>query len=93
MLTDRTKPLRLTYNFKVLIEPDEDFDGNPRRFHAHCPALDALGGATWGATEDEALKNMNEAIHMIVEELIQEGRAIPEGPEVCPAADVFARPR
>jgi predicted RNase H-like HicB family nuclease len=70
-----------TYNFKVVIEPDEDFDGNLKGFHAYCPALDSLGGVTWGATEAEALKNMNDVIHVIVDELIEEGKPIPEGPE------------
>jgi len=69
-----------TYNFKVVIEPDEDFDGNPSGFHAYAPALETLGGSTWGATEAEALKNINEVIHMIVDELIEEGAPIPEGP-------------
>src|SRR5262249_46605443 len=31
-----------TYSFKVVVEPDED------RWHAHCPALQAYGAATWG---------------------------------------------
>ena len=69
-----------TYNFKVVIEPDEDFEGNPSGWHAYCPALKQLGGATWGETRDEALKNINEVIHMIVEEFIEEGRPLPEGP-------------
>lgn len=37
-----------TYNFKVVVEPDEDFEGNPSGWHAFCPALESLGGATWG---------------------------------------------
>jgi hypothetical protein len=45
-----------TYNFKVVQEPDEDFDGNPSGFHAFCPALESQGASTWGATEGEALK-------------------------------------
>lgn len=69
-----------TYNFKVVIEPDEDFDGNPSGFHVYCPALEKLGGSTWGATEAEALRNINEVIHMIVAELIEEGTPLPEGP-------------
>jgi predicted RNase H-like HicB family nuclease len=69
-----------TYNFKVVIEPDEDFEGNPSGWYAYCPALKQLGGATWGETRDEALKNINDVIHMIVEEFIEEGRPLPEGP-------------
>lgn len=70
-----------TYNFKVVIEPDEDFDGNPSGWHVYCPALKKLGGATWGETREEALKNINEVVRMIVEELIEEGKPLPEGPE------------
>jgi predicted RNase H-like HicB family nuclease len=69
-----------TYNFKVVIEPDEDFDGNPSGWHAFCPALERQGASTWGATQAEALKNINEVIHMIIEEFVEEGKALPEGP-------------
>jgi len=58
-----------TYNFKVVLEPDEDFDGNPSGWHAYCPALTQAGGATWGATREEALKNISDVVHMIVEEV------------------------
>jgi predicted RNase H-like HicB family nuclease len=68
-----------TYNFKVVVEPDEDFDGNHSGWHAYCPALKKLGGATWGETREEALKHLNEVIHMIVEELISEGKPLPQG--------------
>jgi hypothetical protein len=37
-----------TYNFKVVVERDEDFDGNPSGWHAYCPALETMGGSTWG---------------------------------------------
>lgn len=69
-----------TYNFKVVIERDEDMDGKPSGWHAYCPALEALGGSTWGATRDEALKNINEVVHMIVQEFVDEGKPLPEGP-------------
>ena len=70
-----------TYNFRVVIEPDEDFDGRPSGWHAYCPALKNLGGATWGETREEALKNINEVVRMIVAEFIEEGKPLPEGPE------------
>jgi predicted RNase H-like HicB family nuclease len=68
-----------TYSFKVVVEPDEDASGGPA-WHAYCPALESLGAASSGRTRDEALKNINEVIHMIVEEALEEGRALPEGP-------------
>jgi predicted RNase H-like HicB family nuclease len=66
------------YSFKVVLEPDEDVLGNPA-WHAYCPALVDIGAATSGRTRDEALKNINEVLHMIVAELIEEGQSIPEG--------------
>lgn len=70
-----------TYNFKVIVERDEDFDGNPSGWHAYCPALESLGGATWGKTQEEALENIGEVVRMIVQELAEEGTPLPEGPE------------
>ncbi|MEK7855366.1 MAG: type II toxin-antitoxin system HicB family antitoxin, partial [Acidobacteriota bacterium] len=42
----------VTYNFKVIVEPDGD------RWHAYCPALVSAGAATWGYTREEALRNI-----------------------------------
>lgn len=64
-----------TYTFKVVVEPDED------RWHAYCPALERYGAATWGDTEEEAFRHINEVVQMVVEELIEDGEPIPEGPE------------
>jgi predicted RNase H-like HicB family nuclease len=69
-----------TYNFKVVVEPDEDFDGNPAGFHAYCPVLEERGASTWGATQPEALKNIESVVHMVVESMIEHGEAIPEAP-------------
>ena len=68
-----------TYSFKVVVEPDEDADGNPA-WHAYCPALVNIGAATSGRTREEALKNINEVVRMIVQESIEEGTPLPEGP-------------
>ncbi|MBI1791589.1 MAG: type II toxin-antitoxin system HicB family antitoxin [Acidobacteria bacterium] len=69
-----------TYTFKVVVEPDEDAQGNPA-WHAYCPALESVGGATSGRSREEALNNINEVVHMIVREFIEEGKPLPEGPE------------
>ncbi len=61
-----------TYTFKVVVEPDEG------GFHAYCPALRRLGAVTQGATEQEALDNINEVVQMIVDEIHEEGAALPE---------------
>ena len=69
-----------TYNFKVVIEPDEDFDGNPSGWHAYCPALEDKGASTWGATEAEALQNIESLTHLVVESMLEHGDHIPEEP-------------
>jgi len=57
------------YIFEVVIEPDED------RYHTYCPSL--KGCRTWGHTEEEAYKNIQEALELYLEALIDEGDPIP----------------
>lgn len=64
-----------TYVFRVVVEPDED------RWHAYCPVLEKYAAATWGYTEEEALKNLKEVVEMVVEELIEDKEPIPEEPK------------
>jgi len=64
-----------TYIFKVAVEPDED------RWFAYCPALEEKGGATWGYTKEEALKNIKEVVEMTVQSMIEDGEPIPAEPE------------
>ena len=63
-----------TYVFRVVVEPDED------RWLAYCPALEDQGGASWGYTEEEALKNISEVVQMTVQGMLEYGESIPEGP-------------
>jgi predicted RNase H-like HicB family nuclease len=60
-----------TYTFKVVVESDEG------GYHAYCPALRYLGAVTQGATEAEALANINEVVRMIVDELHEDGKPLP----------------
>jgi predicted RNase H-like HicB family nuclease len=80
-----------TYSFKVVVEPDEDFDGNPSGWHAFCPALESRGAATWGPTEAEALKNINAVVQMVVESMLAHGEQVPEAPS--DQAGVTVEPR
>ena len=64
-----------TYIFRVVVEPDEE------RWFAYCPILEEKGGATWGYTREEALRNVKEVIEMTIEGLIERGEPIPEEPE------------
>ncbi len=67
-----------TYNFKVVVEPDEDFDGNPSGWHVYCPTLEGRGASTWGITEAEALDNINGVVQMVVESMLTHGGQVPE---------------
>ena len=74
-----------TYNFKIVVEPDGD------RWHAYCPALVQQGGATWGHTEQEALKNIQEVVQMVVQSLMEHGEALPVEPS--DQVQVFSNPQ
>jgi len=63
-----------SYSFKVVVEPDGE------RWHAYCPALVRQGGATWGYTRQEAVRNIQEVVQMVVESLVEHGEAVPEEP-------------
>jgi predicted RNase H-like HicB family nuclease len=80
-----------TYNFKVVVEPDEDFDGNPSGWRAYCPVLEQRGASTWGATQSEAVKNINDVVRMVVESMIEHDERIPEEPRTD--VEVTVEPR
>ncbi len=63
-----------TYVFRVVIEPDEE------KWSVHCPALLQYAATSWGDTREEALKNIQEVIEMIVQELTEDSEPIPEEP-------------
>jgi predicted RNase H-like HicB family nuclease len=64
----------MTYNFKVIVEPDGDC------WHAYCPALVSAGAATWGHTRTEALRNIQDVVRMVVDSLVEHGEALPSTP-------------
>jgi predicted RNase H-like HicB family nuclease len=66
-----------SYSFKVVIEPDEDAQGNPA-FHAYCPALESVGAATSGRTREEALKNISKVVQLVVDSIVEHGELLPE---------------
>lgn len=61
-----------SYVLRVVVEPDED------TWRAYVPDLEARGAATWGATREEALRNIQEVAQMVVEDMIEDGEALPE---------------
>ncbi len=60
-----------TYALKVVVEPDED------RWHAYCPALHEQGAATWGYTREEALKSIEEVVHLVTESMVEHNEPLP----------------
>lgn len=61
-----------SYILEIVIEPDEDV------WAAYCPALLEKGASTWGHTEGEALKSIQEVIQMVIESLLEHGEPIPQ---------------
>lgn len=68
-----------SYVFKVVVEPDELADGT-LSFHAFCPIL--RGARTQGRTQEEALRNIQDVVKMIVDQLIEEGQPVPPDIEI-----------
>jgi len=66
-----------SYTFRAVLEEDTFPDGSAG-FFAYVPELEHLGAATQGKTPQEALKNLQEVLEMIVEELVEEKKSIPE---------------
>jgi predicted RNase H-like HicB family nuclease len=60
-----------SYVFRVELEPDEE--GWP----AFYLPLEDIGASTWGLTQEEAIKNIQEVLSMILEEFEEDGRPIP----------------
>ena len=59
----------MTYQFTVVIEPDEE------GFHAYVPALP--GCHSFGDTVDEARANIAEAMQLHIESMQADGESIP----------------
>ena len=74
-----------TYSFRVVVEPDES------RWHAYCPALKDNGAVTWGNSREEALKNIEEVVQMVVEEILEDRQTLPSWPQE--EVFVFSEPR
>jgi len=60
-----------SYVFRVVLEPDEDV------WRAYIPELEKKGGATWGKTREEALRNIQEVAQMVIEAILEDGESLP----------------
>lgn len=65
-----------SYTFKIRLEEDTFPNGEPGYFVC-VPELEHLGAATQGRTKEEAIKNIQEVLRMIIEEFIEEGKPVP----------------
>jgi predicted RNase H-like HicB family nuclease len=62
-----------SYVFRVILEPDE------QAWRAFIPELEEKGGATWGNTKEEALRNIHEVAQMVIESMLEDGDPLPPG--------------
>ena len=60
-----------TYLFQVNLEQDGE------GWRAFYPAWETIGASTWGYAKEEALKNIQEVLSMIVEEFVEDGGPTP----------------
>lgn len=60
-----------SFVLRVVLERDEDV------WRAYVPELEAKGAATWGTTQEEALRNIQEVAQMVMEELQEDGESLP----------------
>ncbi len=64
-----------TYAFEVVIEEDEWLDERIKDpvWRAYIPALVHQGASSWGYTQKEALKNLQDAVDLLIESLLEHG--------------------
>ena len=60
-----------TYIFPIRLEESEG------DWHVVVPELEHKGAATWGHTREEALRNIQEVMQMVLEEMIEDGEELP----------------
>jgi predicted RNase H-like HicB family nuclease len=65
-----------TYIFPVMLEQAEN------AWHVSVPELEHKGAATWGPTKEVALRNIQEVMQMIVEEMLEDGETLPDNVQV-----------
>ena len=67
-----------TYSFQVVLEKDKwpDEPDENAVWRAYIPALVHQGAASWGYTQKEALKNLQDAVDLLVESLLAESGEI-----------------
>ena len=64
-----------TYAFQVVLEKDKwpDEPNENAVWRAYIPALEHQGASSWGYTQKEALKNLQDAVDLLIESLLEHG--------------------
>ncbi len=64
-----------TYTFEVIIEEDKWLDERIKDpvWRAYIPALVHQGASSWGYTQKEALKSLQDAVDLLIESLLEHG--------------------
>lgn len=64
-----------TYAFQVVLEKDKwpDEPDENAVWRAYIPALEHQGASSWGYTQKEALKNLQDAVDLLIESLLEHG--------------------
>ncbi len=71
-----------SFVFPIVVEPDED------KWSSYVPGLVDKGAATWGETQQEALKNIQEVTELVIESLIAHGEEIPDVVHQTPLLEI-----
>lgn len=68
-----------TYSFQVVLEKDKwpDEPDENAVWRAYIPALEHQGAASWGYTQKEALQNLQDAVDLLFECLLEQGEELP----------------
>ena len=71
-----------TYSFQVVLEKDkwQDEPDEKAVWRAYIPALEQQGAASWGYTQQEALRNLQNAVDLLVQYLLEQGEDLPTEP-------------
>ncbi len=67
-----------TYSFQVVLEKDKwpDEPNENAVWRTYIPALEHRGASSWGYTQKEALKNLQDAVDLLFEYLSEQGGEI-----------------
>ncbi|MCY3744337.1 MAG: type II toxin-antitoxin system HicB family antitoxin [Candidatus Poribacteria bacterium] len=70
-----------TYSFQVVLEKDKwpDEPDENAVWRAYIPALEHQGASSWGYTQKETLKNLQDAVDLLIESFLAHEKELPSG--------------